>query len=227
MSVVMDGSVAHPLWTVRRARWFLVALHIATIAVPPVNAISGLVGQPQSPAVAVPAALAIGGLQLRHSFAAARGERPRGWPWTGLALAVLVYLPVVWFTWDWIAMQWFVIASALMLLRGWPAAVVVAAPILGTSIASGVVVARAGGDTAAVAFVVVFWLTGLVVGAAGLYGAARLVRVLDELHATHAELAELAVGRERLRVSRDLHDLLGQSLSAVSLKGDQIGRAHV
>jgi len=35
-----------------------------------------------------------------------------------------------------------------------------------------------------------------------------------------ARLAELAVGRERLRVSRDLHDLLGQSLSAVSLKGD-------
>jgi two-component system sensor histidine kinase DesK len=33
-------------------------------------------------------------------------------------------------------------------------------------------------------------------------------------------LAELTVGSERLRVSRDLHDLLGQSLSAVSLKGD-------
>jgi two-component system, NarL family, sensor histidine kinase DesK len=30
----------------------------------------------------------------------------------------------------------------------------------------------------------------------------------------------LAIGQERLRVSRDLHDLLGQSLSAVSLKGD-------
>ena len=35
-----------------------------------------------------------------------------------------------------------------------------------------------------------------------------------------ADLAELAIGRERLRISRDLHDLLGQSLSAVSLKGD-------
>ena len=55
---------------------------------------------------------------------------------------------------------------------------------------------------------------------AALYGSARLVRVLEELQATRAELAELAVGRERLRVSRDLHDLLGQSLSAVSLKGD-------
>jgi two-component system, NarL family, sensor histidine kinase DesK len=60
----------------------------------------------------------------------------------------------------------------------------------------------------------------LVVLPAALYGSARLVRVLDELQATRAELAELAVGRERLRVSRDLHDLLGQSLSAISLKGD-------
>ncbi len=47
-----------------------------------------------------------------------------------------------------------------------------------------------------------------------------MVRVLDELEATRSELAELAVGEERLRVSRDLHDLLGHSLSAVSLKGD-------
>src|SRR5260370_622579 len=45
-------------------------------------------------------------------------------------------------------------------------------------------------------------------------------RLLDELRETRAELAALAVGRERLRVSRDLHDLLGQSLSAVALKGD-------
>jgi len=220
MSVVTNGSMGHPLWTVRRARWFLVALHIAAAAVAPVNAISGLVGQPGNPAVAVLAALAIGGLQLRHTFAAARGERPRGWQWTGLALTVLVYLPMVWFGWNWAAMQWFVVASALMLLRGWPAALVAAAPILATSITSGVVVAREGASAAGVAFGVVYWLAGLVIGAVGLYGAARLVRVLDELHATRAELAELAVGRERLRLSRDLHDLLGQSLSAVSLKGD-------
>ncbi|MFF5232827.1 sensor histidine kinase [Dactylosporangium sp. NPDC000521] len=53
-----------------------------------------------------------------------------------------------------------------------------------------------------------------------LYGTVRLVRLVNELYDTRAELAELAVGEERVRVSRDLHDLLGQSLSAISLKGD-------
>jgi two-component system sensor histidine kinase DesK len=43
---------------------------------------------------------------------------------------------------------------------------------------------------------------------------------VDQLRDARADLAELAIGRERLRISRDLHDLLGQSLSAVSLKGD-------
>jgi two-component system sensor histidine kinase DesK len=52
-----------------------------------------------------------------------------------------------------------------------------------------------------------------------LYLAARLIRVLGELESSRAELAEAAVSRERLRLSRDLHDLFGQSLSAISLKG--------
>jgi two-component system sensor histidine kinase DesK len=220
MSVVTNSAAGHPLRTVRRARWFLVALHVLAVAIAPVNAITGFVGQPRNPAAPVLAALAIGGLQLRHTFAAARGERPRGWQWTGLALAVLVYLPMVWFTWNWAAMQWFVIASALMLLRGWPAAIAATVPILATSIVSGVAAAQVDASAATVAYLAAYWLVGLVIGALGLYGAARLVRVLDDLHATRAALAELAVGRERLRVSRDLHDLLGQSLSAVSLKGD-------
>src|SRR5437867_996880 len=62
--------------------------------------------------------------------------------------------------------------------------------------------------------------TALLLGAGGLFAAARLVRAIDDLRAARAELAELAVGRERLRISRDLHDLLGHTLSAVSLKGD-------
>jgi two-component system sensor histidine kinase DesK len=57
-------------------------------------------------------------------------------------------------------------------------------------------------------------------GGGGLYGATRLVHLMHELREARAGLAELAMDRERLRIARDLHDLLGQSLSAVSLKGD-------
>jgi two-component system sensor histidine kinase DesK len=65
-----------------------------------------------------------------------------------------------------------------------------------------------------------YWEALQFLGGAGLYGATRLVRLMDQLRDARADLAELAIGRERLRISRDLHDLLGQSLSAVSLKVD-------
>jgi len=45
-------------------------------------------------------------------------------------------------------------------------------------------------------------------------------RLVNELYRSREELAASAVDTERGRVSRDLHDLLGQSLSAISLKGD-------
>jgi two-component system, NarL family, sensor histidine kinase DesK len=220
VDAVTTSPVGQPLSTGRRARWFLIGLHLALVAVAPVLTITGFEGDAGDPAIAVLAALGIGGLQLRHSLAATRGECPRGWPWTLLGLTVLVYLPMVWFAMAWAPMQFFVIASAAMLLRGWPAGIAVAAPLLAT--AAGVVAeARVTGENMAQgALAVVYWTVGLATGAVALYGAARLVRVLDELEAAQTELAELAVGRERLRVSRDLHDLLGQSLSAVSLKGD-------
>jgi two-component system sensor histidine kinase DesK len=213
------GFTGQPLSTARRARWFLFGLHIALLVVAPVLTITGFEGRSGSPALAVLAAVAIGALQLRHSFAAARGERPRGWPWTLPGLIVLVYLPMVWFGTGWAPMQYFVMASAIMLLRGWPAGIAATAPLLATA---ALVLAEAPPDAAAAqeTVAVVYWIAGLVTGAVTLYGAARLVRVLDQLEATRTELAELAIGRERLRISRDLHDLLGYSLSAISLKGD-------
>jgi two-component system sensor histidine kinase DesK len=214
------SPVGQPLPTVWRARLFLFGLHIALVAVAPVFAITGFEDDSDNPAIAVLAALVIGALQLRHSFAATRGERPRGWPWTLLALTVLVYLPIVWLGMDWAPMQYFVIASGAMLLRGWPAGITVAAPLLATAAAVVGAAPVNGESVAQEALAVVYPIVGLVTGAVALYGSARLVRVVDELHATRAQLAELAVGRERLRVSRDLHDLLGHSLSAVSLKGD-------
>ncbi len=45
-----------------------------------------------------------------------------------------------------------------------------------------------------------------------------------ELRRARADLARLAVSEERLRISRDLHDILGQQLSAVSLKAELAAR---
>ena len=216
-----SNPAGFPRWTAQHAPWLLVALHLPFVVAPPVYAITRhpdltLAG---STAVAL-AAVALGGLQLRHSLAATRGERPRAWGATLLAVTLLAYVPVWWFSWDWADTQWFVLASAAMLLRG---RIVVAVEV-GVVLGNLVLFARsfwvADGAVGEVVFWTVYWLAIVVMGAVALYGSARLVRVVEELYAARLELAEMAVGRERLRVSRDLHDLLGQSLSAVSLKGD-------
>ncbi len=46
----------------------------------------------------------------------------------------------------------------------------------------------------------------------------------DELSAARAELAGMAVAEERERFARDLHDLLGHSLSVIALKAELAGR---
>jgi two-component system sensor histidine kinase DesK len=45
-----------------------------------------------------------------------------------------------------------------------------------------------------------------------------------ELVAARAEIAELAVSNERLRIARDLHDLLGHNLSLITLKSELANR---
>jgi two-component system sensor histidine kinase DesK len=56
---------------------------------------------------------------------------------------------------------------------------------------------------------------GALMGAFG-----RVARANRELEATREELARLAVSDERLRFSRDIHDLLGHSLSVIALKSE-------
>lgn len=52
----------------------------------------------------------------------------------------------------------------------------------------------------------------------------RLVVTVRELQAAREEIARLAVAEERLRFARDLHDLLGHSLSLITLKSTLAGR---
>ncbi|MDQ2715672.1 MAG: histidine kinase [Chloroflexota bacterium] len=52
----------------------------------------------------------------------------------------------------------------------------------------------------------------------------RLVTTGQELRAAREEIAGLAVMTERLRIARDLHDLLGHNLSLIALKSELAGR---
>jgi len=51
-----------------------------------------------------------------------------------------------------------------------------------------------------------------------LVGVRRLMDLVRELETARAQVAELAASEERLRISRDLHDLLGHNLSVIALK---------
>jgi two-component system sensor histidine kinase DesK len=200
-------------------------MHLPFIAFQAAIVSTGLGLMPAGEPAAVLFVLAAGALQLRHSLAASRGVRPRFWPWTFVLLVLLCYLPAVLFTpFRWQTMQWFVIASAVMVLPIRVALPVVAAEVIGWSVAYVWTVAGSLSPSllgiAEAAWGLSYATTTLIIGGGGLYAAARLVRAVQELHDARAELAELAVGAERLRISRDLHDLLGHTLSAVSLKGD-------
>ncbi len=52
----------------------------------------------------------------------------------------------------------------------------------------------------------------------------RNIDTIAELRAAREEIARLAVSEERLRFARDLHDLLGHSLSLITLKSELAGR---
>jgi two-component system sensor histidine kinase DesK len=221
MTAVLAWRPGHRLWTKRRARWFLVALNTPFIVISPFETITGVEhSRPWSPLLVVPIGLALGALQLRHSFAAASGERPAAWPWTLLAMAAGVYLPMFWFGWNWAATEILFFASVAMLLRGWLRVVGAGVPLLVTILLLVFALDSQHSTPAQITYGAIDYLIDFALYPAALYGATRLVLVADELYEARAEQAEGAVGRERLRVSRDLHDLLGQSLSAISLKGD-------
>ncbi|MEU4926601.1 histidine kinase [Streptomyces yokosukanensis] len=55
-------------------------------------------------------------------------------------------------------------------------------------------------------------------------GVGQLIRTTTELRKARATVAHLAANEERLRLARDLHDLLGHSLSLITLKSELAGR---
>ncbi|MEU9834875.1 histidine kinase [Streptosporangium sp. NPDC048047] len=156
---------------------------------------------------------------FRHVRAALRGAEPGGVTvglavQTAAAYAPMLLLPNDAASWWWGAPS-ILLGSVLLRLRP-PLALGFLAPMTAVHFAAAWNAGMPGFKILyAFQSVTTLFVTGFVI-----YGVTRLVVVSRELAQARTELAEAAVLRERLRISRDLHDGLGSSLTAVALKGD-------
>jgi signal transduction histidine kinase len=196
----------------RLSRGVLIGVFAGFCAVTLTN-ISTIPGLGTAPKVfAVLDILALLGLQLLYFSRDPIKVRTR----TGIAMnvlqAALAYLPLLQFEHSWTGMPGFVAGTALLVLPAVAAWSVFGLVVLSMTLYQ----ASAGFDITDTVYILVSTcITGLVV-----YGLTRLSTLVKEVNAARTQLAEMAVARERLRFARDLHDLLGYSLSAITLKSE-------
>jgi two-component system sensor histidine kinase DesK len=135
---------------------------------------------------------------------------------TGQAVVTAVLATMSDLRWGTLAILLAIAVGGVVRSRWSPALVVLVA-------AAATVVLHSQGTTWSSAF----WETGLSTLLAGLltYAFSRLIAVIAELRRTREELAKAAVSQERLRFSRDLHDLLGHTLSVIVVKAQLVRRS--
>lgn len=180
----------------------------------------GLLYFSYSAAYGVAAGLAILVVVTTHTVnmrAALHGGRPPLFPLTPLLQAVAAYLPDMFLPYGWSTVTAPMLAgTALVFLPlGWGAAAValmIAYEAYTLTLGPGMLV------------ITLFYTLTVPLTGAMIYALVRFVRMAADLEAARAELADAAVLRERLRISRDLHDGLGRSLTAIALKGDLAAR---
>jgi two-component system sensor histidine kinase DesK len=130
-----------------------------------------------------------------------------------LAVGLVTYLPDIVLGIAWVGEASFFAGSALLLLTGWMAWAVYAATVGAMLVANLLNPSLTSYSVAYLTILVL--LVGLV-----LFGLARMSLLIRYVNARRGELAQLAVISERMRFARDLHDLLGYSLSAITLKAE-------
>jgi signal transduction histidine kinase len=171
--------------------------------------------------LAVLAWVALAALTLSTSVSVARGGTPsygaaRVGLAAGLAFGLIWVFGIVWET-----SAWFVPILAVSCLRGRTRIAVVAlAPLAMLTYDTLTWIGADDPSAYAVCWNAAYWLVVSSLVVAGTCASTRLVPIVAELDAARDELAANAVRSERRRLSRDLHDVLGQSLTAISLKGE-------
>ncbi|MFE3448196.1 sensor histidine kinase [Nonomuraea sp. NPDC059194] len=167
---------------------------------------------------ALAAGLCIGVVHYLHVRAGLRGEQPPLFPATLVVQVAATYLTDLILPYGWSAVVSPLLAGSLLILLpgrvAWPL----------VALATGfqfwqLFVATQGYWALTLFYSVTVFSTGTMI-----YALVRSVRMAEELDRAKAELAEAAVLKERLRISRDLHDGLGRSLTAIALKGDLAAR---
>jgi two-component system sensor histidine kinase DesK len=148
-------------------------------------------------------------------FLARRGERT-----VRVALLVLAVLAVIPLALgapqSFVLLFAYVVAAAGVTLPSWAA---VAATCAGAA-AGGLWLWADGATSATTAsYVVAIVAVGWLMAAIG-----SLMRAYSHLRRAQSDLARMAVAEERLRIAGDLHDLLGHTLSVITLKGELAGR---
>ncbi|MFE2556144.1 sensor histidine kinase [Streptomyces sp. NPDC059352] len=199
----------------RIANVLVVVVFLGYLLMQAVNVLDAAPGTSELTAcLAIPPLLAA--LQYVHFAPNLVHLRRRLFPWSLILQALITFVPFAFFGWHWGGMAGFLAGSFLLRLSPVPGWVLYGLTVTGVMVISAneqlrpVDIAYMGVSTA---------LTGLV-----LYSMARLAMLATAIHDSRGELARMAVARERLRFARDLHDLLGYSLSSITLKNELIQR---
>lgn len=187
-----------------RSRLLCIGLALAFLGFPLADLVSGR--HARGSEIGAAAALAAFAAVFVRLFwilpAIARDRRTEGWILLGAAAALSVGLSIA------LGDEW------LNLLVYLTVAVALALPTGAALAAIGAIAVTAAAITGVVHEVAVQVITFGVI----LVAVRRLMELVAELEAARAQVAELAASEERLRLSRDMHDLLGHNLSLIALK---------
>jgi two-component system, NarL family, sensor histidine kinase DesK len=205
----------------RLAAWIAIALTIL-FSVNILNMVSWSGGaEPWEWVVIVLAATISGGLHAYHSTPRVGGSAPRWWRWTVSAQLVLliVALPTRWGLNVLSGLATLAVAALIVRSRS-PLALLMAALLAVVRVA--VYWSEANGANL---WGVAVTISILIAVAITFYALWALPAVTQELVASREELTRTMVSAERARFARDVHDLLGFHLSAISLKTELAVRA--
>lgn len=202
--VQYDGGISYKILLASYGSFFGIQMIFIIRKVPP--------SHPFQIAFTLASAAAVFALHLHNSSRSA--QRWPTWKRGAIVLGqgLATYLPLLAFHFAWMGMTGFLAGSLLLLITGWKAWAPFAAMVTMMFVVA-IMAWEGPGDIASMA---IFCLaSGIVV-----FGLGQLTLLVWHEQARRGEIAQLAEIKERTRFARDLHDLLGYSLSAIALKAE-------